>query len=93
VEVVNWRLTAIGPPGAAPELVQSEAPRPERPSWRRLHLWQDEQEVLVMRRSALRAHGRIAGPALLEEPVTTLVVPPGWSAEVGELDCVIARKG
>ncbi|MGH6896635.1 MAG: hydantoinase/oxoprolinase family protein [Geminicoccaceae bacterium] len=93
VEVVNWRVVASGPPCAAPELVQSEAQRPERPAWRHLHLWQDEQDVLVMRRSALRARGRIEGPVILEEPVTTLVVPPGWIATVGELDCIIARKG
>jgi N-methylhydantoinase A len=33
-------------------------------------------------RAACAPGARIDGPALIEEPESTLVVPPGWSAEV-----------
>ena len=45
-----------------------------------------------MPRAALAQHGAAPGPVILEEAETTLVIPPGWTAEVGKLGCVMARK-
>jgi N-methylhydantoinase A/oxoprolinase/acetone carboxylase beta subunit len=57
-----------------------------------VHLWQDDQDVMVMPRAALARHGGVKGPVILEEAETTLVIPSGWTAEVGKLGCVMARK-
>ena len=65
---------------------------PSTPQRRRVHLWQDDQDVMVMPRAALAHHGTAQGPVILEEAETTLVIPPGWTAEVGKLGCVMARK-
>jgi 5-oxoprolinase (ATP-hydrolysing) len=49
-------------------------------------LWTDGQEheaVPVFDRASLRAGDRIGGPALVRESVATIVVEPGWTAEVG----------
>ena len=39
------------------------------------------------------AGGRFEGPAVLELPETTLVLPPGWSAEVDDHGTVVAERG
>jgi N-methylhydantoinase A len=93
VEVVNWRLSAssaarFAPDFAGPRQVSGAAARR-----RRVHLWQDDQEMPVMPRAALAPLGSVAGPVILEEAETTLVIPPGWSAATGKLGCVIARRG
>ena len=40
------------------------------------------ERTAVYERDALRAGARIAGPAIILEPVATVVVEPGWTAEV-----------
>jgi N-methylhydantoinase A len=92
VEVVNWRLIASGALRNAPVLDQAEMSTSTRVATRRVHLWRDDEEVRVMRRAALRAQGPLEGPVILEEPETTLVIPPGWTAAAGDLDCVVARR-
>ena len=91
VEVVNWRLSASSASRFVPDFgtVQHATSTPQR---RRVHLWQDDQDVMVMPRAALAHHGTAQGPVILEESETTLVIPPGWTAEVGKLGCVMARK-
>jgi N-methylhydantoinase A len=90
VDVVNWRLTASGSPAAAPELGHATPAMTGQPTTRRVHIWRDDQEVAVMPRPMLS--GEVAGPLILEEAETTLVIPPGWVAAIGELGCVMARR-
>jgi N-methylhydantoinase A/oxoprolinase/acetone carboxylase beta subunit len=45
----------------------------------------------VARREALPAGASIAGPAIIEEPTATTVVPPGWTAEVDSLGLVVLK--
>jgi N-methylhydantoinase A len=78
IEFVSFRLGATAPLGKLPLLaVAQSAHAPARPirifegkSWRNAQLW---------RRDAL---GRelISGPALIEDPTSTLYVPSGWAA-------------
>ena len=35
----------------------------------------------------------IAGPAIIEERETTTALPPGWSATIDALGCIVATKG
>jgi N-methylhydantoinase A len=44
-------------------------------------------------RARLPADGRIAGPAIVEQPDTTTVVPPGWTALVETSGNLRIRRG
>ena len=46
----------------------------------------------MLSRADLAAVGPIPGPALVESDVDTVVVPPGWSAEVDEVGSVHLRR-
>ena len=49
------------------------------------------QRGTLMSRSLLRPGQRIAGPALLEDPTSTLLVPAGWTAERDGSDNMILK--
>ncbi|MBZ9846761.1 hydantoinase B/oxoprolinase family protein [Mesorhizobium sp. CA14] len=49
-------------------------------------------EAGVYRRENLRPSNMIAGPALIIEPNQTIVVEPGWRAEITNLDYVVIRR-
>jgi N-methylhydantoinase A len=34
----------------------------------------------------------VQGPALIEEEGSTTVVPPGWSAELDAIGCLVMRR-
>ena len=86
----------LAPDGARSELVpfhpagapaaQAGAPKGTRP----VHLWQNDRQVPVYERSALGIGHALAGPAIIEERETTIVIPPGWSARVDRVACVVA---
>jgi N-methylhydantoinase A len=93
VEVVNWRIVAMGAAPEAPDLDHcGTRVAAARPATRRVHLWQDDQQVATMPRSELSGNVTIVGPLIIEEPETTLIIPPGWNACLGALGCVIARR-
>jgi len=92
VEIVSWRLTAQGP-----DIAFDTAPRlaatPGTPkSHRAIPLWPNAGPALVYDRSALAPGQSIAGPAIIEERETTIVLPPGWDGQVDEIGCVVARR-
>ncbi len=92
VEIVTLRVTAIGhlPKPAAAE--SSPAPRPAQKGHRRVFedgAWRD---VPVWDRDALPPEGRIAGPAILEEPFATHWIGRGWTAAPGPAGAVIATR-
>ncbi len=92
VEVVNWRVSARRPNTSSPSPTRHEegvSASRERP----IHLWRDNQQVAVHTRATLRPGVRIDGPAVIEEPETTIVIPPDWSAAIGAFDCIIATRG
>jgi len=43
-------------------------------------------------RDALQAGMKLLGPALIVEPHQTIVVEPGWQAEVNELNHIVLRR-
>jgi N-methylhydantoinase A len=91
-EIVNLRVTAIGAVlkpslavGGAVEAIPEE---------RAEVIFGDVgHDAVVRHRDALSAGEAVAGPAVLEEYSSTLVVPPGWAGEVNEFGCVVLRKG
>ncbi|WP_434723364.1 hydantoinase B/oxoprolinase family protein [Mesorhizobium sp. RIZ17] len=50
------------------------------------------REAGVFRREALRQGNKVAGPALIIEPNQTIVVEPGWQAEITAKDHVLLRR-
>ena len=93
VEVVTWRLGVRGPiPAASPPPVPgggAAAPRAHR----RVAVEAAAPEVPVYDRPALPVGARVAGPAIIEERETTLVILRGWTARVHETGAVIAERG
>ena len=90
VVLMSVRVTATGHvrslEPAASELVTG-ADRALKPTRHRqifLPLIGEETEVAVYDTRTARAGSEVHGPAILEHPLTTLQVPPGWAARVDE---------
>ena len=92
IEIVNWRLIALGPtkPVFGLELEPGKAAAPKR-SYREVHLWQGQMVPVYDRRNLVLDHV-VDGPALVEERETTIVVPPRWRAIMEKNGCVIATR-
>jgi N-methylhydantoinase A len=92
IEIVSWRLTVRGPDVGTgnPETLPGKpgAPKAHRP----ILLWPDLGPTAVYDRSSLAAGQALAGPAIIEERETTIVIPPKWIAEIDSLGCVIAKR-
>jgi N-methylhydantoinase A len=91
IEFVSFRLGVVAPLDAVPLLAETKtaeaAARPIRifdgKAWRDAHL---------LRRSALAQKASITGPALIEDPTSTLYVPSGWTARCDANDNTILER-
>jgi N-methylhydantoinase A len=92
VEVVNWRLTATGSFADLPPIEFVAATGDGARVTRKVHLWADDEAVRVVPRTAMPGLGAQAGPLIIEEAETTLVVPAGWTASVGPLGSIVAQQ-
>jgi N-methylhydantoinase A len=93
VEIVAFRLGLIAPPGDAPALAEPPAPAGEA---RPIELYADGawRRGLVLPRGAVAAGQAIAGPALLDDATSTVLVPEGWTARRDAADnLVLTREG
>jgi N-methylhydantoinase A len=90
VEIVNFQVTAIGRlPKPATKRFDSATPAPretwqDTPSETRQAYFNaaDAYDVPVLRRDDLKPGARIAGPAVIEEQTSTIVLYPGQRAVV-----------
>lgn len=92
IEIVSWRLTVRGPDiseGGKTQLPK-EAGKPK--ARRDLLAWPEGKNAVVYDRDVLAQAQKIAGPAIIEERETTIVIPPGWDAQVNESGCVVATR-
>jgi N-methylhydantoinase A len=92
VEVVSWRLVAIGPSAprhSTPELAATPA-KPKTTRKARFHR-SDVDTPVYERRELARDQG-IKGPAIIEERETTIIILPGWRANVDTTGCIMASK-
>jgi len=78
VEVRAVRLAALGPTAAPPSFEVADALVPDRHSTRRMWLGGEAAAVPVRSRASIGADPE-AGPLLVDEYDTTVVVPPGWT--------------
>ncbi|HET7716895.1 MAG TPA: hydantoinase/oxoprolinase family protein, partial [Bauldia sp.] len=80
IEVVTIRVMGVGrlarPPVVAPEVVP--APRTTRP----VIFDGSAVDAAIVQRGSLAEGASIAGPAIVEEPTATTILPPGWRATI-----------
>ena len=92
VEVVSWRLVATGPSASrhsAPELAATLA-KPK--TTRKAHFHRNALDTPVYERRELARGQSIKGPAIIEERETTIIILPGWRANVDATGCIMASK-
>jgi N-methylhydantoinase A len=84
VEIVNYRVRAIGPLPKAEVDRRLQAERSQQPGSR--GVWdskaRERHEWPVYRRDAIASGETITGPAIIEEQTATTVLPRGWELEV-----------
>jgi N-methylhydantoinase A len=92
IELVTWRVTARGPiiPFSRATVLPDTPGRTR--TTRPVHAWTEGAQTPVYDRRSLAAGQTIAGPAIIEERETTTAIPPGWSATVDQIGCIIAHK-
>lgn len=90
VEIVSWRATVRGPEVPFHVAATLSDRRGAPKSRRAVALWPDAGEVPVYDRHALGPGQEFAGPAIIEERETTIVIPPGWRAQVDQVGCIVA---
>jgi len=92
IEIVSWRVTAEGPRPEFGGVARPDHTHGAAKSARPVGLWPEAGDVPVYDRVALGVGQTIAGPVIVEERETTIVVPPGWTAVVDEIGCLIATR-
>jgi N-methylhydantoinase A len=95
IEIVNMRLSAIGrrPRRQVPHLAASSARAPVRRTTRMVGFLghADPIESAVIDRATLSRETSIAGPAIIEQYESTIVLPPAWRAAVDQIGNLILR--
>lgn len=92
-EIVSYRLAAWGvtdkPKLAPPDGAnRSDA----APTARSVVFAGTEHDAAVHHRAALAVDQPVPGPAIIEEPSTATVIPPGWTAHLGAHDCLVLER-
>jgi N-methylhydantoinase A len=91
LELVTIRVTATVP-GVDVELVQAEEGGEVSRERRHATLGGEDVELEVLR-GAPPPRTSVSGPAVVELPESTLLVPAGWSGEVDETGTIVLRCG
>jgi len=92
VQIVNVRLTATGYLPRVPFTADASDSGPSLPARSVWFPQGGEVKCPVLTRGRLREDGKAAGPLIIEELDTTVVVPPGWAAEVDDRGFMILVK-
>jgi len=90
IEIRAARVEVTGKMPKPPVELRAVVPRRPQPSHRtRAYLGGAWRDAGVFRRADLRPGDAIEGPAIVVEAISTIVIEPGWSAEVSERDDVV----
>jgi N-methylhydantoinase A len=92
VDLVTLRLSAIGRLGGVAPTLAPEATDPAPVRHRPVHLNGAWVETPVWRQEGLPAGTTIAGPAIVEQAYTTLIVPAGWRLTVAASGDMVATR-
>jgi N-methylhydantoinase A len=93
VEVVSWRLIATGPSAPRESAPQFGASATKAKTTRRARFNGAEVDTPIYQRRELARDQRMAGPAIIEERETTIIILPGWHATVHATGCIMAYRG
>jgi N-methylhydantoinase A len=95
IEIVSYRLAAwgISDKPQLPKIGQAGRVLGSAVSGKRSAVFDgSELDVTVFDRDRLPPGQPVQGPALIEEAGSTSVVPPGWSAELDGVGCLVLRR-
>jgi len=92
VEVVSWRVSALGPAPQRSSEVAARAVAADPKADREILFPAGRRSAPVYDRDTLGAAQEIDGPAIIEERETTIVIPPGWRAATNTLGCIVATR-
>jgi N-methylhydantoinase A len=91
LELVTVRVTATRP-GADVELAAAGPEGELRRTRRRARIDSEELEVEVLG-GGVPSGTRVSGPLVIDLPESTVLVPPGWAADVDETGTVRLERG
>lgn len=106
IEIQSLRLSAIGktdPPRFKPAPKGDAKSKAARKGRRKAWFGGERSEIPVFEGAGLKAGNEITGPAIIEEPTTTVLIDAGWKLWVddmgsyllcpaaGDLDSIVAR--
>ncbi|MEO1679278.1 MAG: hydantoinase/oxoprolinase family protein [Pseudomonadota bacterium] len=91
VQITTMRLSVVGKVEqiGLPEVAPGELPQPR--TIRRVHI-QDWRDVPVYDRQAFGQGATVDGPAIVEQPDTTVLILPGWRAVADRLGNLMIRR-
>jgi N-methylhydantoinase A len=92
IEVVAWRVTAYGPEIQQDQIRSQIEAGPRAQTHRKVRFSSGLKDTPVYARSSLRPGKAIAGPVIIEERETTIIILPGWEANVDRHGCVFAIR-
>lgn len=96
IELVTWRLRAWADPDVVEPLplkrTADAAPRPSHERPVTFARGEATTATPVFRRADLQPGDALAGPAIVEERETTVVLRPGWQAKVAEDGSIVAES-
>ena len=92
VEIVSWRVTATSPAVDRQSGVDLPSAPGKAKAQRRAIFANGTADVPVFDRFALALWQEVAGPAIIEERETTIIILPQWTAKVDELGCIVATR-
>jgi N-methylhydantoinase A len=92
VEFVAWRVSAHGPEQEQTEIQPNQAIVSVRKPRRTVRFPSGPEEVPVYSRAQLKRGQQLRGPLIIEERETTIVILPGWNAEIDRNGCVYAAR-
>ena len=94
VEMVNLRVRAIGQLPqrleGEPDLQRTDATEPA--GARAVLIDGTRHEAAIFQRDTLGQGQQIAGPAIVEQPDTTTVIPSGWTARVDRVGNLVIER-
>ena len=92
IEIVNWRLAAVGPTPERGARTAGLSNAGQAPSTRNVYLRGEPVEVPVYHRTGLEPGQIIDGPVIVEERETTIFVLPDWTLEMHENGSLFANR-
>jgi N-methylhydantoinase A len=94
-EIVSYRLAAWGVTVKPTLSVLDTARRMSEPGAlpsRSVIFDKQSYDTAVYARAALVIDAAVMGPAIIEEPSSSTVIPPGWGAHLGRHDCLVLER-